>query len=46
MLWIITEFDNVPVAVIGFQQVGLCAPTHFPDVADSGERHRREFAVT
>ncbi len=46
MLRVVAEFDDVPVAIIRLQQVGLCASAHFSHVPDGGERHRKENAVT
>ena len=46
MLRIVAEFDDVPMAVVGLQQVGLGASAHFSHVPDRGERHRKENAVT
>jgi hypothetical protein len=45
MLRIVAEFDDIPVTVVGLQEVGLCASAHFSQVADGGERHRKENAV-
>ena len=46
MLRIVAEFDDVKVAVIRLQQMGLRASSHFSDVPDGGERHQKENAVT
>ena len=46
VLGVIAELDHVPVAVVGFQEVGLSASSHFADVPDGGERHRLENRVT
>jgi hypothetical protein len=34
------------MSVVRLQQVGLGASTHFSDLPDRGERHRKENAVT
>ena len=46
VLGIVAELDDVPFAVVGLQQVGLGASTHFSHVPDGGEGHRKENAVT
>ena len=45
MLGVVAEFDDIPLAVVGLQQVGLCASAHFSQVPDRGEGHRKENAV-
>jgi hypothetical protein len=45
VLRIVTEFDDIPVAVVGFEQVSLCAAPHFSHVPDGGGRHCQENAV-
>jgi hypothetical protein len=39
MLWIITELDDVEVAVVAFEQVGLRSTAHFPDQARGVDGH-------
>ena len=46
MLRVIAELDDVPMAIIRFQQMGLSASPHFSNRPDSGERHQKENAVT
>jgi len=45
MLRVIAELNDVPLPIIGFQQVGLRPSTHLSDVPDSGERHWLENRV-
>jgi hypothetical protein len=46
VLRVIAEFDDVRVAVVRLQEVGLGSPAHFPDMPDGSERHQKENAVT
>jgi len=46
VLRVIAKFDDVPMAVVGLQEMSLGAPSHFSHVPDRGERHRNENAVT
>ena len=39
VLRVVAEPDDVPVAVIGFELMGLGASSHFPNMPDGGERH-------
>ena len=43
MLGIIPELNNVPIAVIRFEQVRLGAPSHLAHVANGHERIRQDF---
>ena len=45
MLGIVAELDDVPMTIVGLQQVGLGASAHFSHVPDRGEGHRNENAV-
>jgi hypothetical protein len=46
MLGIIAKLDDVPMAVIRLQQMGLGASSHFSYVPDGRKRHWEERAVT
>ena len=43
VLRIVAELDHVPIAVVGFQQMGLRASSHLADMTDGGERHRKRL---
>jgi hypothetical protein len=45
VLRVIAELDDVVIPVICLQQMGLGASSHFSDMPDGGERHRKENAV-
>jgi hypothetical protein len=45
VLGIIAELHDVPMAIVGLQQVSLGSASHFSHVADSSEGHRKENAV-
>jgi hypothetical protein len=42
VLRIVLKFDDVELAIIGLQQVGLSASAHLADVPARGERHWNE----
>ena len=42
VLRVVLKFDDIELAVIGLQQVGLSAPAHLADVAARRERHWNE----
>ncbi len=41
VLRIVAELDDIPIAVVGFEEVRLRASSHLADMTDGGERHRR-----
>ena len=43
MLRVVAELDDVPLAVVRLQQVGLGASAHFSQVPDRGEGHRKKM---
>jgi hypothetical protein len=43
VLWIVAKLDDIPMAVVGFEEMGLRAPSHLADVTDCGERHRKRL---
>ena len=45
VLGVVAELDDVPMAVVGLEELGLSASSHFSDVPDRGERHSKENAV-
>ena len=45
VLWIIEEFDDVEVAVVTFEQMGLRSTAHFSDQARGVDGHGRETNV-
>jgi hypothetical protein len=45
VLRIVAELHYVPVAVVGLEQVCLGASSHFADLPDGSERHRKENRV-
>jgi hypothetical protein len=40
VLGVVAELDDIEVAVVGFQEVGLSPAAHFADMPAGGERHR------
>ena len=46
VLGVVAELDDIPLTVVGLQQMGLGAAAHFSDVPDRSEGHRKENAVT
>jgi hypothetical protein len=46
MLRIIAKLDDVPMAIIRLQQMGLGASSHFSYMPDGRKRHWEETAVT
>jgi hypothetical protein len=45
VLRIVAKLDDIPMAVVGFEEVGLRAASHLADVADGGERHRKRLVT-
>jgi hypothetical protein len=43
MLRVIAKLDDVPIAVIGFEQVGLGASSHSSDMAHGIQRHQEKY---
>jgi hypothetical protein len=43
MLWIVSEFGDLPIVVVRFEQMCLCASSHLAHVAYGRERHQTEL---